>query len=255
MGWDANLQYSWSRAGAALTCGIKFDKKLVVSQLTKVYGKSDFVHELNGIDFHHLQSKKIKGFCNSSRVNEIKLILPKLERGEFPKYSRGEGGGRDIFTPVDIATQPKSFNDINPSIYGLPIIAVYYDNEEAPIGYGKYHAFLFMLQGDKFVIWRNRDDVDYVLSNISTLKSQYSTGKRPVKFSRNGASIHGLKTIEYPKKKYRQSYTFNRSYEGVIQGDVINLTTSSVNIYSDGTVKKSGVAVTWDFHKIKEYSQ
>ena len=76
MGWDSNLQYAWSRAGAAITCGVKFDKKLVLSQMTKVYGQSDFVHELNGVDFHHLQSKKSKNFCNPSRVNEIKEVMP-----------------------------------------------------------------------------------------------------------------------------------------------------------------------------------
>jgi len=86
MGWDPNLQYAWSRAGAAITCGIKFDKKLVLSQMTKVYGQSDFIHELNGVGFHHLQSKKAKGFCNPSRVNEIKEVIPKLEKGNFPKY-------------------------------------------------------------------------------------------------------------------------------------------------------------------------
>ncbi|UJF24456.1 hypothetical protein L0B52_09025 [Suttonella sp. R2A3] len=86
MGWDANLQYVWSRAGAAITCGIKFDKKLVLSQMTKMYGQSDFIHELNGVDFHHLQSKKAEGFCTPSRINEIKDVMPKFEKGDFPKY-------------------------------------------------------------------------------------------------------------------------------------------------------------------------
>jgi len=85
MGWDSNLQYAWSRAGAAITCDIKFDKKLVLSEMTKVYGQSDFVHELNGIDFHHVQSEKIKGFCNPSRISELKEVMPKLEKGDFPR--------------------------------------------------------------------------------------------------------------------------------------------------------------------------
>ena len=86
MGWDANLQYAWSRAGAAITCGIEFDKKSVLSQMTKAYGQSDFVHELNGVDFHHMQSKKVEGFCNTSRVEEIEEVMPKLEKGQFPQY-------------------------------------------------------------------------------------------------------------------------------------------------------------------------
>jgi len=86
MGWDSNLQYAWSRTGAAVTCGIKFDKKAVLSQMTKVYGQSAFLHELNGVDFHHLQSKKVKEFCSLSRVKEIKEVMPKFEKGDFPKY-------------------------------------------------------------------------------------------------------------------------------------------------------------------------
>jgi|GEM_PF-1322039 len=256
MGWDPNLQYAWSRSGAAITCGIQFDKKAVINNMIKEYGESEFVHDMNGIMFHHLQSKTIKNFCNSSRVNEIKLVLAKLEKGDFPKYFREmDKNTSATSTPVIIPTQPKDSTNIHPSINGLPVIAVYYDNEETPIGYGKYHAFLFMLQENKFVIWRNKDSVDYVLSNISTLEAQYPTSKHPVIFSRDGASIHGQDVIEYPKTKYRQAYTFNSSYEGMIQGDIINLTKSSVNIYSDGTVEKSGTAITWDFHKIKEYSQ
>jgi hypothetical protein len=86
MGWDSNLQYAWSRAGAAMTCGIEFDKNLVISQMTKVYGQSDLIHELNGIIFHNLQSKKIKNFCSLSRVKEVNEVISKLERGDFPKY-------------------------------------------------------------------------------------------------------------------------------------------------------------------------
>ena len=49
-----------------------------------VYGQNDFVHELNGVKFHHLQSKNIKHFYTPLRLKEIKAVVPKLETSEFP---------------------------------------------------------------------------------------------------------------------------------------------------------------------------
>lgn len=93
MSWDPNLQFAWSRAGAAQTCGIAIDKEKIIDNLVKTYGDSSkvddfmerFVHDMNGIGFHHVQSKSIDGFCSADRVSEIKSLVPKLEQGDFPK--------------------------------------------------------------------------------------------------------------------------------------------------------------------------
>lgn len=121
----------------------------------------------------------------------------------------------------------------------MSIIAVYYDKEETPIGFGKYNAFLFMLQDEQFVIWRNNDSIEYVLSNISKLEPKYPTSQNPVKFTKNNANIDGLKIVRFPKTNYTQAYTFNESYNGSIKGDVIYLNSSSVDIYADGSIKKA----------------
>lgn len=253
LGWDANLQYAWSRAGAALTCDITFDKKLVISQMIKIYGESEVVHELNGIYFHHLQSKKISYFCNADRINEIKSVMPKFENGYFPKYFKGEK--KSIENSAAINSVQSQLSSNNPTINGVSIIAVYYDKEETPIGFGKYNAFLFMLQDEQFVIWRNNDSIEYVLSNISTLEPKYPTSQNPIKFTKNNANIDGLKVVKFPKTKYTQAYTFNESYNGSIEGDVIYLNSSSVDIYADGRIEKGNSEISWDFHKIKEYLQ
>lgn len=85
MGWDANLQYAWSRAGAALTCNIDFDKSKVIAQLVKAYGYDELVHDMNGIMFHNMQSQKLAGFCTPARVQNIKTVLTGIEQGNLPK--------------------------------------------------------------------------------------------------------------------------------------------------------------------------
>ncbi len=85
MGWDSNLQYAWSRAGAAITCKIPMDEKLVLSNMTKEYGQSDFIHKLNGVGFHNSQSKKVSDFCTAERISEIEGVISKIESGQFPK--------------------------------------------------------------------------------------------------------------------------------------------------------------------------
>ena len=85
MGWDANLQYAWSRAGAGITCQINFDKDKVISQLINAYGEEEIIHDMNGIMFHHLQSEKITNFCTADRVQEIKTVIANIEQGKIPK--------------------------------------------------------------------------------------------------------------------------------------------------------------------------
>lgn len=85
MGWDPNLQFAWSRLGAAQTCGIAFDQAAMVARLNTRFGQSSFVHELNGIGFHHRQSKGNPAFCTPERVHELNELMPKFAQGDFPK--------------------------------------------------------------------------------------------------------------------------------------------------------------------------
>lgn len=86
MGWDPNLQYAWSRAGAALTCQIKMNKDLVLKNMSDTYGHDAFIHDLNGISFHYLQSKQIGDFCTKDRMLELSDVIPKFEAGNFPAH-------------------------------------------------------------------------------------------------------------------------------------------------------------------------
>tara|TARA_R100000687_G_C6422957_1_gene151916 strand:+ start:110 stop:544 length:435 start_codon:yes stop_codon:yes gene_type:complete len=85
MGWDPNLQYAWSRVGAAMTCNVDMDKALVLKGLSNEFGNDPFIHDMNGVGFHHMQSKNIEGFCSPERVDEIKDLIPNMEAGEFPE--------------------------------------------------------------------------------------------------------------------------------------------------------------------------
>ncbi|MES2889449.1 MAG: hypothetical protein V4739_15755, partial [Pseudomonadota bacterium] len=78
MGWDPNLQFAWSRLAAAKTCSVPYAQEQAVSALVKKYGQETFVHELNGINFHHLQSKGVPGFCTPQRVAEVKALVPAM---------------------------------------------------------------------------------------------------------------------------------------------------------------------------------
>lgn len=84
IGWDPNLQYAWSRLGAAKTCGIKFDQAKVVSALIKKFSSEKLIHEMNGINFHNNQSQPIPGFCTSERLKEISERVIQFEHGDFP---------------------------------------------------------------------------------------------------------------------------------------------------------------------------
>ena len=85
MGWDVNLQFAWSRIGAAKTCGVPYAADKVLEQLIAKYGHSESEHSLVGIDFHHLQSKGLPGFCSQARVIEVRQLLSEFERGQFVK--------------------------------------------------------------------------------------------------------------------------------------------------------------------------
>lgn len=85
IGWDPNLQYAWSRLGAAQTCGINFDKDKAAELLSKKFGSEKWVHKMNGIEFHNNQSEAIQGFCTTERLKELNERIPQFERGDFPK--------------------------------------------------------------------------------------------------------------------------------------------------------------------------
>ena len=85
-GWEPNLQFAWSRIGAARSCGVMFDEGLVVTQLEAKYAQGETVHRMVGIDFHAAQSKaNAAAFCSAERVSELRDLLPMFERGDFPR--------------------------------------------------------------------------------------------------------------------------------------------------------------------------
>jgi hypothetical protein len=83
MGWDPNLQFAWSRFAAAKTCGIPYSQEKAVASLIQKYQQDKLTHERIGIEFHHLQSKGVTGFCTQERVTEIKAVVPSMEAGSF----------------------------------------------------------------------------------------------------------------------------------------------------------------------------
>ncbi|RUR70044.1 hypothetical protein EJP67_23600 [Variovorax guangxiensis] len=83
-GWDPNLQFAWSRLGAAMTCGIPYDRAGVIAALVGKYQQDALTHGMNGIDFHAAQSKANPKFCTPERVEELKAMIPAFEKGDFP---------------------------------------------------------------------------------------------------------------------------------------------------------------------------
>ncbi|MDT9000563.1 hypothetical protein RQP53_14915 [Paucibacter sp. APW11] len=83
MGWDPLAQWAWSRLGAAKTCGLAFDEPAMLNQLIGRFGHDRLVHQMNGVDFHHLQSKKIPGFCSAVRSAELSEQVKAMAQGSF----------------------------------------------------------------------------------------------------------------------------------------------------------------------------
>ncbi|MCV6612382.1 MAG: hypothetical protein OIF55_16590 [Amphritea sp.] len=83
LGYAPQLQTVWSRLGAAETCGISYDKALMISLLSARFGESRITHELNGIGFHAVQTRKVPGFCSEKRVPKIMRSLNRYREGLF----------------------------------------------------------------------------------------------------------------------------------------------------------------------------
>ncbi|WP_019622004.1 hypothetical protein [Amphritea japonica] len=83
LGYDAKLQSIWSRLGAAQSCDIHFDTQIMISKLINQYGETAITHELNGIGFHRVQSRRIPKFCDKQRVGEINKAVKRYKRGDF----------------------------------------------------------------------------------------------------------------------------------------------------------------------------
>ena len=85
-GWDPNLQFIWSRIGAAQAYKVPYDDPAVFKLLKANYPHGEMVHRMVGIDFHAAQSKaQAAVFCSVERVAELRTALPAFERGEFAK--------------------------------------------------------------------------------------------------------------------------------------------------------------------------
>lgn len=85
LGWDPTLQTVWSRIGAAVTCKVPFDKPLLIRQLSAYFGHSSAIHELDGIGFHAVQSRKVAGFCSEQRRKSLAAQIEAYQQGKFPR--------------------------------------------------------------------------------------------------------------------------------------------------------------------------
>ncbi|SEQ98287.1 hypothetical protein SAMN03080615_03487 [Amphritea atlantica] len=83
LGYDEQLQTVWSRLGAAVTCNIRYNKQDMIQRLMHRFGEKAITHELNGIGFHSVQSRKVPDFCNPSRIKNITSALQRYSRGQF----------------------------------------------------------------------------------------------------------------------------------------------------------------------------
>ncbi|WP_290701888.1 hypothetical protein [Amphritea sp.] len=83
LGYDEQLQTTWSRLGAAKTCRVPFDKQTMINRLINQYGEDAITHELNGIGFHSVQSRKVSQFCDKQRVEDITQSINDYLKGNF----------------------------------------------------------------------------------------------------------------------------------------------------------------------------
>ena len=140
--------------------------------------------------------------------------------------------------------------DNQPHLNGLPVKAIYYDDIEEPIGYGKYSAYLFMLPDNQFVILRNRENVDHFLSDLSTIESEYPSAKDPVKYSINENEISAIKS--YTSDRAFKPHIYYIKYDGEYEGDTLHIRRSSWYSNTDGSVVNDS-SVTWNFKKIRAF--
>ena len=78
MGWKPELQFIWSRFGAAEVCGLPYDSEAALAALQQKYGHDRFVHEINGVSFHAAQAKANANFCTPERVQQLKRELSEI---------------------------------------------------------------------------------------------------------------------------------------------------------------------------------
>lgn len=83
LGYDEQLHMVWSRLGGAITCNIDYDKQVMILRLTQRFGEKAITHELNGIGFHNVQSRKVPDFCNASRIKMINKAINRYRKGKF----------------------------------------------------------------------------------------------------------------------------------------------------------------------------
>ena len=81
LGFSEQLQHIWSRLGAARTCSVDFDKTMMISLLIERFGETRITHELNGIGFHAVQSRKVPKFCNEERVKQLTQAIDSYRLG------------------------------------------------------------------------------------------------------------------------------------------------------------------------------
>ncbi|MEE9454190.1 MAG: hypothetical protein V3V13_07400 [Paracoccaceae bacterium] len=80
LGWPTEVQFAWSRLGAGLTCGAGIDRKHAVAALAlKFPDISSVTHDLNGLGFHTVQSRKVDGFCTPARMQALESVVAQYQ--------------------------------------------------------------------------------------------------------------------------------------------------------------------------------
>lgn len=153
------------------------------------------------------------------------------------------------------ADQPAIVHDpMHPTLNGLRVLSIYYDEVEEDTGcpHCKYHVYLFFLEGNKFIVWRNHDPAEYIVNNFMTLETQYPSVKHPSEYKIDGNKITAIRKIDSRDKQGKLSYTHIENSEGEFRDGVLYMVTKSSTIYPDGRSGQTFVS-TRDFRKIKEY--
>lgn len=55
----------------------------MLAQLISRFGHDRLAHGMNGVDFHHLQSQRVPGFCSDARLAELRAVVPAMAAGRF----------------------------------------------------------------------------------------------------------------------------------------------------------------------------
>lgn len=136
----------------------------------------------------------------------------------------------------------------------MPIKAIFYDDRESSVEYGdgKFSIYFFILPDNQFVALRSKHGVDYFLSNLSTLVSDYPSAKSPATYKVDDNKFLALRIFDRTKDKLFKPHISYLKYEGVWEGDSLRLLVTDWTESPNGDIKKLPSYV-WELKKVREY--